>query len=90
MKKLPKNIPLFPLPGALLLPNSRLPLNIFEPRYINMVEDALATKHRLIGMIQPKIIKNKRNRFGTYKKSNFKKAFVSLKEGSEIQFEGVN
>ena len=34
--------------------------------------------------------KNKRNRFGTYKKSNFKKAFVSLKEGSEIQFEGVN
>ena len=53
MEKLPENIPLFPLPGALLLPNSRLPLNIFEPRYINMVEDALATKHRLIGMIQP-------------------------------------
>ena len=53
MEKLPKKIPLFPLPGALLLPNSRLPLNIFEPRYINMVEDALATKHRLIGMIQP-------------------------------------
>ena len=53
MKKLPKNIPLFPLPGALLLPNSRLPLNIFEPRYIRMVEDTLATKHRLIGMIQP-------------------------------------
>tara|TARA_B100002051_G_C16549130_1_gene541638 strand:+ start:233 stop:880 length:648 start_codon:yes stop_codon:yes gene_type:complete len=53
MEKLPENIPLFPLPGALLLPNSRLPLNIFEPRYINMVEDTLATKHRLIGMIQP-------------------------------------
>jgi Lon protease-like protein len=53
MEKLPENIPLFPLPGALLLPNSRLPLNIFEPRYIKMVEDALATKHRLIGMIQP-------------------------------------
>ena len=53
MKKLPKNIPLFPLPGALLLPNSRLPLNIFEPRYITMVEDTIATKHRLIGMIQP-------------------------------------
>ncbi len=53
MEKLPKNIPLFPLPGALLLPNSRLPLNIFEPRYIRMVEDTLATKHRLIGMIQP-------------------------------------
>ena len=53
MEKLPENIPLFPLPGALLLPNSRLPLNLFEPRYINMVEDTLATKHRLIGMIQP-------------------------------------
>ena len=53
MKKLPQNIPLFPLPGALLLPNSRLPLNIFEPRYISMVEDTISTKHRLIGMIQP-------------------------------------
>ena len=60
MEKLPKNIPLFPLPGALLLPNSRLPLNIFEPRYIRMVEDTLATKHRLIGMIQP-IKLDKRN-----------------------------
>ena len=53
MKALPQNIPLFPLPGALLLPNSKLPLNIFEPRYVNMVEDTIATKHRLIGMIQP-------------------------------------
>ena len=60
MEELPENIPLFPLPGALLLPNSRLPLNIFEPRYINMVEDTIATKHRLIGMIQPiKINKGK-------------------------------
>ena len=61
MEKLPENIPLFPLPGALLLPNSRLPLNIFEPRYIRMVEDTLATKHRLIGMIQP-IKLDKRNK----------------------------
>jgi len=60
MEELPTNIPLFPLPGALLLPNSRLPLNIFEPRYIKMVEDTIATKHRLIGMIQPiKINKGK-------------------------------
>ena len=67
MEKLPKNIPLFPLPGALLLPNSRLPLNIFEPRYIRMVEDTLATKHRLIGMIQP-IKLDKRNKLaGTNK-----------------------
>jgi Lon protease-like protein len=60
MENLPENIPLFPLPGALLLPNSRLPLNIFEPRYIKMVEDCIATQHRLIGMIQPiKIDKDK-------------------------------
>jgi len=42
----------FPLPGAMLLPGGQLPLNIFEPRYLNMVEDALKGS-RLIGMIQP-------------------------------------
>jgi uncharacterized protein len=50
---LPESIPIFPLPGALLLPRSRLPLNIFEPRYLAMLDDALKTQHRLIGMIQP-------------------------------------
>ena len=50
---LPKTIPIFPLPGALLLPRARLPLHIFEPRYLAMVEACLATSHRLIGMIQP-------------------------------------
>lgn len=51
-EKLPHTLPVFPLPGALLMPGSELPLNVFEPRYLNMVEDALGT-HRLIGMIQP-------------------------------------
>jgi hypothetical protein len=50
---LPESIPVFPLPGALLLPRGRLPLNIFEPRYLAMLEDALKTEHRLIGMVQP-------------------------------------
>ncbi|WP_097082916.1 LON peptidase substrate-binding domain-containing protein [Rhodobacter sp. JA431] len=50
---LPDQIPLFPLPGALLLPRGRLPLHIFEPRYLQMVEDCLKTPQRLIGMIQP-------------------------------------
>ena len=50
---LPEGIPVFPLPGALLLPRARLPLNIFEPRYLAMLEDTLKTPHRLIGMIQP-------------------------------------
>lgn len=49
---LPETLPLFPLPGALLLPGAELPLNIFEPRYLQMVEHALA-QPRLIGMIQP-------------------------------------
>ncbi|TPE49421.1 LON peptidase substrate-binding domain-containing protein [Amaricoccus solimangrovi] len=50
---LPDCVPIFPLPGALLLPRARLPLNIFEPRYLAMLEDTLKTPHRLIGMIQP-------------------------------------
>jgi Lon protease-like protein len=50
---LPQTLPLFPLPGALLLPRSRLPLHLFEPRYLQMLEDALKTPQRLIGMIQP-------------------------------------
>lgn len=51
--ELPDTIAIFPLPGALLLPRSRLPLHIFEPRYLQMLEDALKTSTRLIGMIQP-------------------------------------
>ncbi|MDX2233035.1 MAG: LON peptidase substrate-binding domain-containing protein [Hyphomonadaceae bacterium] len=49
---LPATIPIFPLAGAVLFPRGTLPLNIFEPRYLNMVDDALAGE-RLIGMIQP-------------------------------------
>ncbi|MDF1855215.1 LON peptidase substrate-binding domain-containing protein [Pseudooceanicola sp.] len=50
---LPEVIPMFPLPGALMLPRSRLPLQLFEPRYLAMFEDVLKTPQRLIGMIQP-------------------------------------
>ncbi|MBL4767336.1 MAG: LON peptidase substrate-binding domain-containing protein [Rhodobacteraceae bacterium] len=50
---LPETLSVFPLPGALLLPGSRLPLHIFEPRYLQMIEDTLKTSHRLIGMVQP-------------------------------------
>lgn len=52
-RKLPDIIPLFPLEGALLLPGGQLPLNIFEPRYLRMVDDALGSA-RMIGMIQPR------------------------------------
>ncbi len=49
---LPQVIPVFPLPGTILLPRGQLPLNIFEPRYLNMIDDAMAGD-RIIGMIQP-------------------------------------
>jgi len=49
---LPQVIPVFPLSGVLLLPRGQLPLNIFEPRYLNMIDDAMAGD-RIIGMIQP-------------------------------------
>lgn len=51
---LPSTLPIFPLAGVLLLPGGQLPLNIFEPRYLSMVDDALACPSRLIGIIQPK------------------------------------
>jgi uncharacterized protein len=50
---LPEIVPVFPLSGALLLPRGQMPLNIFEPRYLAMVDDSLRDGHRLIGMIQP-------------------------------------
>jgi Lon protease-like protein len=55
MKKsdLPDTVPIFPLPGALLLSRCKLPLHVFEPRYLAMIEDAMKTPTRLIGMIQP-------------------------------------
>lgn len=51
LSDLPEVIPVFPLSGAMLFPRWSLPLNIFEPRYLNMIDDAMAG-HRLIGMVQ--------------------------------------
>ena len=52
IQELPREIPVFPLNGALLLPGGRLPLNIFEDRYLNMVRDVMAMQCRVFGMIQ--------------------------------------
>lgn len=52
LQDLPTEFPVFPLAGALLLPRGRLPLNIFEPRYLAMIEDSLG-RGRMFGMIQP-------------------------------------
>lgn len=53
LAEMPATLPIFPLQGVLLLPRGKLPLNVFEPRYLAMVEDALATRDKLIGMVQP-------------------------------------
>jgi hypothetical protein len=53
--ELPEVVAVFPLAGALLLPRGQMPLNIFEPRYLAMIDDAFRDGHRLIGMIQPDV-----------------------------------
>lgn len=63
---LPDMIPVFPLPGALLLPRARLPLHIFEPRYLAMLDDALKVPDRLIGMVQPIKVRDKDKAPGLY------------------------
>ena len=59
MYQLPQQIPIFPLQGVVMFPNTYLPLNIFETRYLKMIDEALATESRLIGMIQPMVVKDK-------------------------------
>ena len=50
----PNTIPIFPLKGVVMFPDTYLPLNIFEPRYLKMIDHAISNENRLIGMIQPK------------------------------------
>ena len=65
MKNSNLEIPIFPLDGVIILPGSLLPLNIFEKRYLNMVEDSLKTNSRLIGVVQP--IMKKKNKDPSFK-----------------------
>ncbi len=65
-QSVPTRFPIFPLEGALLLPGGNLPLNIFEPRYLAMVQDAMRT-HRVIGMIQPTEPERPGQRRGIYR-----------------------
>ena len=53
MKNLPKLLPIFPLSNFIIFPRTTVPLNIFEPRYIDMINDSMKT-NKFIGMIQPK------------------------------------
>ena len=54
-EELPEQLPIFPLGGVILLPHGRYPLTIFEPRYLQLVFDALATPERMIGMVLPQL-----------------------------------
>ena len=75
---LPNNIPIFPLEGVVMFPDTYLPLNIFETRYLKMVENAISNENRLIGMIQTKNLN----------KSNEKSAFYRVGcAGKIIKFE---
>tara|TARA_B100001057_G_scaffold499837_1_gene612075 strand:- start:3849 stop:4496 length:648 start_codon:yes stop_codon:yes gene_type:complete len=57
IKELPKQVPVFPLSNFIIFPKTSVPLNIFEPRYIDMINDSMKS-NKLIGIIQPKILKN--------------------------------
>ena len=57
IEQLPKIIPVFPLSNFIIFPSTTVPLNIFEPRYIDMINDSMKSK-KLIGMIQPLSINN--------------------------------
>ena len=59
-KDLPKSIPVFPLSNFIIFPKTTVPLNIFEPRYIDMINDSMKSD-KLIGMIQPKSSKDSIN-----------------------------
>ena len=78
---LPDTIPLFPLPGALLLPRARLPLHIFEPRYLAMFDDCLKTPSRLIGMIQPREAPNGEKRLSAIGCAGRVTAFSETEDG---------
>jgi len=60
IEELPKKIPVFPLSNFIIFPKTTVPLNIFEPRYIDMINDSMKS-NKLIGMIQPKIQKKQNN-----------------------------
>ena len=63
---LPDIIPIYPLDGVVMFPNTYLPLNIFEPRYLKMIDKAISSKSRLVGMIPPKNLNETDNKNSLY------------------------
>jgi Lon protease-like protein len=87
MKKedLPKIIPVFPLSNFIIFPRTSVPLNIFEPRYVSMINDSMKT-NKLIGMIQPKIQKNSQELTPKLYEIGCLGKITSFKETNENQF----
>lgn len=84
-ESLPDTLSVFPLSTTLLLPGGQLPLNIVEPRYINMVQDAMASKHRMIGIIQQQENTTHQNK-PTLKKIGCAGRITSFEETSDGRF----
>ncbi len=87
MKKtdLPNKIPLFPLSNFIIFPKTTVPLNIFEPRYIDMINDSMKT-NKFIGMIQPKTLKDKINIIPKLHNIGCMGKIVSFKETEDRRF----
>jgi Lon protease-like protein len=83
MNNLPKIIPIFPLSNFIIFPKTSVPLNIFEPRYIEMVDESMRT-NKLIGMIQPKSLKNE-DSFNLYNVGCLGK-IISFKETEDKRY----
>ena len=96
---LPKKIPIFPLSNFIIFPKTTVPLNIFEPRYIEMVNDSMMS-NKFIGMVQPKVLKNETDsalklhnvgclgKITSFKESDGKKFLIELK--GIIRFEVIS
>ena len=87
MKKdsLPKSLPVFPLSNFIIFPNTTVPLNIFEPRYIDMINDSMKS-NKLVGMIQPKLLKNNDNEFPQLHEIGCMGKITSFKETEETRY----
>ena len=99
MNDLPKKIPVFPLSNFIIFPRTTVPLNIFEPRYIDMINDSMKS-NKFIGMVQPKNKKNKienkdelhdvgcLGKISHFQQTNNKRFLIELK--GIVRFEIIN
>ena len=85
MNNLPNKIPVFPLSNFIIFPNMSVPLNIFEPRYIDMVNDSMKL-NKFIGIIQPKKIKDKTTSKNSLHNVGCLGKIVSFKETDDGRF----